>query len=227
MAKKETSLDDKTIEEFYKLGQEIRELPNEKYVKSLKGILHEEASKYFHAKKDKETHELKWESDEQLKGFTGSLWDKAADHIAQNYLKMGAEEVKALKGKKDPDSPDQTLFESFMTQYLGTDKEGFFDAMKVNPTMDPENLLGYIQPLYQQHLKIRVGKKLTHKLKTNEDAANLLKYVSLMKEHNPKAVKMRVPTQFKSIDETARLYQQALEMVPDTYHPKKPDTYKK
>ena len=223
----ETSLDDKAIEEFYKLGEELREIPEEKYVKSLKGILHEEISKYFHEKKDKETHELKWKDDEQIKSFTSSLWDKAADHIAEHYLKMPEGEIKSLRSRKDPDNPDQTQFENFIAQYLGITKENFFELLKQNPTMNPENLLAYIQPLYQEHIKIRSGKKIAYRIKTPEDAENLLKYTRLMKEHNPKAIKLRIPKKSKSVEDTIKYYTSALEALPATYHPNKPDTYAK
>lgn len=220
------SLDDKAIGEFYKLGEELRGIPEEKYVKSLKGILHEEISKYFHEKKDKETHELKWEDDEKIKAFTSSLWDKAADHVAEHYLKMDEDAIRRLKEGKDPDTKE-SHFETLMASYLGIDKEGFFDIMKQNPTMNPENLLDYMRPLYEEHIKRRSSKKISYKIKTPEDATKLLEYTRLLKEHNPKTVKLRIPKKFKSLEETSKLYVQALGMLPETYHPKKPDTYAK
>ncbi|MBI2651153.1 hypothetical protein HYX01_01660 [Candidatus Woesearchaeota archaeon] len=220
-------LDDKTIEEFYKLGQELREIPEKEHVKSLKGILHEHISKYFHEKKDKKTHEIKWESDEQIKSLTDSLWDKAAEHIAEYYLKMDQDTIKKLRGAKEPDNPNQSQFDTFMTVYLGSTKEDFFNTLKNNPTMNPENLLEYIKPLYETHIKIMSGQKIRYKVNTNEQAQHLLEYLKLIKEHNPKYVKLRVPKTFKSIDEVTGLYMQALNMLPETYHPKKPDTYSK
>lgn len=220
------SLDDKTIDEFYKLSEDLRKIPEETYIKSLKGILHEEISKYFHEKKDKEIHELTWENDEQIKAFTSSLWDKAASHIAEHYLKMGGDAIKKLKGGKDPDT-EQTHFETLMASYLGIDKENLFELMKENPTMNPENLLDYIRPLYERHVGIRTGKKISYKIKTNEDAIKLLKYTRLMKEHNPKTVKIRIPKEFESLDKTKDLYIKTLAMLPQTYNPNKPDTYAK
>ncbi len=223
----EKTLDDTTIEEFYKLGEELRGIPEEKYMKGLKGILYEEITKHFHEKKDKETHELTWESDEQIKAFTDNLWDKAADHVAEHYLKMGEETKKKLQDAKDPDDPSQTQFEAFIAQYLGISKEDFFETLKSKPTMNPENILEYLTPIYNEHLKVRSSKKVGYRLKKPEDAIQLLDYMRLVKEHNPKTVKLRIPKHFKSIQETAGLYTQLLSMIPETYHPKKPDTYAK
>ena len=72
----EETLEDEVIDAFYKLGNDIRKVGKETYVRSLKGILFEEASKYLNKNKDKETHEIKWENDEQIKKLYAAVgWD--------------------------------------------------------------------------------------------------------------------------------------------------------
>lgn len=221
------NLDDEVIEGFYKLGEELRGIPEQKYFKSLKGILYEEAGKYFNEGKDEETHELKWENDDQLREFTDILWNRAADHIAEHYLGWSANRIKEMRGMKDPDDPNQTQFEALIAFYLGTNREDFFETLRENEIMTPENLLEYLKPLYEQHIKIRQTRKIRSKIKSYDDAANLFEYVKLMKEHNPKSVKLRLPKKIDTVEKATDLYIRALSALPESYHPLKKGTYER
>ena len=133
-----------------------------------------------------------------------------------------------MQNAKDPEDETKSQFETFMAQYLGRDKEGLFEVLKQNEFMTPENLLDYLKPLYEEHIKIATGKRINKKLKKDEDAQKLLEYIRLLKEHNPDAMKgLRVPKTYKDINEVGDLYIKALNRLPETYHPKKPDTYQK
>lgn len=220
-----SNLEKNVMKEFHNLTKKIKSLEDEGYYKQLKGILHQEISDYFHKNKDGETHELKWKDDDQIKAFTDTLWDKSADHIAENYLKMTSDDIKSLK-KPDPDDPNKTQWETFIAQYMGVDKEGLFESLKEQETLNVENLLEYIKPLYETHLNIRQGKHVTKKIKTNEDKDNVLKYLSTVKKHNPKSLKgIRFPKTFKSIEDAQKKYLGILKAIPSAYSPNKPDTY--
>jgi len=220
-------LEDKVVGEFHDLSKKIKGLEEEKYYKKLKGILKDEVDTFWRKNRDKETHELKWENEEQLKEFTGSLWDKAADHIAQYYLKISPSDIKKRKKETDPDT-GKSLWEQFMkVNAMGVDKEDLLEELKKHEYMDPENILEYIAPVYRTHLGVRQNKHVTEKIKTDEDSLNLLTYLKKAKEHLPKSLKgKRLPDKkFKNTEVAQKKYLELLDLIPTAYDPGKSATY--
>lgn len=227
MVKKVETLDDKTIEFFHGLTKDLKRIAR-KGDKVLMGLLDRYVSDYFEQHKNPETGILKFEDDNEKREFAHNMWEKAAEHIAEKYLKMKKEDIAELKKLKDPENPDKSQFENMMQQYMGgIDKETMYDQIETILSVSADTKGNLYAPLYQGHIASRTSKHIERKVKTMEDAQKLLRYAGIVAQHNPVTFEgYRVPTKVKSVREAADHYaKEVVQKVPHAYDPLKKETF--
>ena len=209
---------------YHDLTQKLKKITEEPASTNLVSKIHGVGSKYLHENKDSVTGLIKWSDETEKHRFTDAIWDSAADHIAENYLKLEAGDIKKLKSKKDPDG--MSLFETMIASYLGgVDKKRLFEQIESLEDLSAENLMNYIEPIFKGHISYRHTVTIDDKIKTHEQASGLHEYLKQVKKHNPESFKgIKIPG-YKGIDTTKNLLGQLAGKIPYTYHPHKKETY--
>lgn len=217
------TLDEKVLK-FHKLAVNLNSIDEEPYFGKLKQLLNKELSDYFH--KNAEDGKLKWKDDNQIKGLAEQLWDKAADHLAEHYLKLSPEKIKEMKKDKDPDTGKSLFEHTIKTLVLGLDKDDIYQSLKGLEYLEVENLPRYIENIYGTHSQMRKSKAIQEKIKNPEDAVGVLTYLKTAKEHNPHAFKgVRLPKLYKKPEDAAQAYLKLISLIPKGYHPNKKETF--
>ncbi len=205
----------------------LQDLGDDKHTTGLASHVHQAASEYLHKNKG-EDGKVNWsdKGDDEHKKFSDDLWDKAADHIAKNYLKLTDDQVNDLKKTKTGDG--ESAWDNMISHYLGgMDKEAFFDQVKSEDELTIENILKtYVNKISGKHINYRHTSILRKDIKTAEDSDLVASYLGGAKKHNKKALKpLKVPKKFKSIEEAMGAVSEASQYMPKSYHPDKKDTY--
>ena len=224
---------DKKLEEivgFDELTSKVRDVPESPTFRLLKTSLHKVASDYYHSvngdSEDSKTKELVL-NETRARELAGKLWDTAAEHVAVNYLKLKADKIKELKEGKDPAS-GKSLWEAFIRDQLGIDKETLYDAIKTRGIVKPEEIESLIKPIYDAHASTVTTKIITSKIDSLEKAQALLNYIADLKNANPKTYEgVTVPKTIKSVEESQRLYASVIQLLSKDYKPNIAETVKK
>ena len=225
MAKPKANLDDTVIEQFYKLGEDLRKIPESPSARTLHDLVNEEVQTYYAKNRDKEKGHLKCKSDEEARKFAGNLWDKAADHIAQKYLGMDKTDIDKLKKQKDQDG--NMMWETFMRAYIGVDREAFQDHVANIEEVNPLSLYDQlVKPIYSHHVNARQSQRMHKTIRTTEDAQNALRYMAMVKKHNPETYKgAAVPRKISSVNDVYEPFGKWVDSMPRQYHPLQPETH--
>ncbi len=225
MAKPKTDLDEKVIDQFYKLGEELRKIPESTSAKTLHDLVNSEVQTYYMKNSDKEKGHLKFKSDEEARTFAGNLWDKSADHIAQTYLGMDKKDIDKLKKQKDQDG--NNMWETFMRSYIGVDRDAFQDQVANLEEINPHSLYDQlVKPIYSHHVGVRQSQRMHKTIRTTEDAQNALKYMAMVKKHNPETYKgAAVPKKIASVQDIYEPFSQWVGSMPRQYNPLQPETH--
>ena len=207
------------------LTERIRAIEEEKSTTTLTSKLFTAATDFFKEHHDKEKGYITWENDEQKKGFSDSLWETAAEHIAKVYLEMNDALIAAMKALPNVDGVSQ--WENMMSTYMGgVNKRAFFEQIKSLKEMRPETLVQYyVLPLVGAHVDTRKSNLYTSEIDTNEKAQEVHRYISDVIQHNPLTFKGIEPPEFDGAEKTARFYLKMVKDIPHAYHPKKPETH--
>lgn len=216
---------DKKHEKYHGLVSKLQDISDDKYTTGLASSIHQAASEYLHKNKGADG-KVTWKDDNQHKKFSDSLWDRAADQIAKDYLKLDDAKIKELKKSKTADG--ESLWENMISQYLGgMKKTDFFDRVRDEGELTIETVLRtYVNSLAQRHLQYRHTALLRKEIKDPEDQDGVAAYLGMAKGHNKKALKpLKVPRKFKSLDEAMNTLSTAAQYLPKNYHPDKKDTY--
>ena len=222
-----SGIDDKVIDDFYKLQKNIRGISEKASTKTLHDMLHEEATTYYNENRDKKNGHLKFKSDEEARKFASTLWDKAAEHIAEKYLNLDKSEIKKRKAEKDEDG--NSLWEQMMAAYIGKTKKGFQDEIANIGEISPDNLYdALIKPIYSGHIQIRANRLLDQKIRSTKDAQNAIEYLKIVKKHNPDTFKRyKIPSKIASPQEASDHFLKFVSLVPKQYNPSNAATHEK
>jgi hypothetical protein len=230
MAEKEstTPLYDKH-KKIHELVHTLKRLPESDYVSAFGSDLHAHVSNYLHSKKDAKTGKVHWEKvggEKEHRKFTDGLWDKAADYIAKNHLKLSDGDIKKLKDIKT--RYGSSHWENMMSHYMGgMDRDAFFkrfqnrDEMSVNEIMQH-----YVGALHESHSNELSSELLKRDIKEPEDMDMVASYLANAKKHNPESLKaVRARKKLKSLEDAMNVTNTLAHSVPDKYHPDRKETF--
>jgi hypothetical protein len=220
-----TPLYDKS-KKYHDLIDRIKNMRDEKYFTNLEQMLHHHADNYIEKNKG-DDGKVHFNGDvKKHREFTDSMWEKAADHIAKEYLHMTDQQIKDLK-KPTPDGED--VWENMMSRYIGgMDKEAFFENVKDQEEMSINHITeAYTKPITGRHHQYRHTQLLKKSLTEVEDVKGVEDYISMAKGHNKKDLKEVKKRKLKGIEDAIDAFGNvASHLQHSSYHPDKPDTYK-
>ncbi|MFH1064352.1 MAG: hypothetical protein V1729_04690 [Candidatus Woesearchaeota archaeon] len=224
--KSDTPIYDKH-KKIHDLVGRLQDLHDDKQMTGLASHVHQAASEYLHNNKG-DDGKVNWseKGEDEHKKFSDGLWDRAADHIAKNYLKFSDDQINELKKSKTGDG--ESAWDNMISHYLGgMDKDAFFDQVKAENELTIENILKtYINKISGRHLNYRHSSLLKKEIRTAEDSDLVASYLGNAKSHNAKALKpLKVQKKFKSIEEAMGAVSEASQYIPKNYHPDKKDSY--
>jgi hypothetical protein len=208
------------------LTEKIHAIEEEKATTTLTSKLFDITTSFYQEHRDDNGY-LTFKDDDQKKQLSDSLWEEAAMHVAKTYLKMDDGVIASLKALPEVDGINQ--FDTMIANYLGINKTQFFERIKGLKHLRPENLVqNYVLPLVGAHVQTRKVNMYTAHVDTLEKAQDMHKYIADAITHNPDTFKGIEPPGFEGRDTTAKIYfENIVDKIPKTYHPKKKDTHQK
>lgn len=217
-----------TIEDKLKwhgVATDVRDIPEKAGSRTLHDLLFEEVSSYYNANKDNKKGHMKFKDDDTARSWAAGLWDKAADHVARQYLKLDDTAINKLKNTTDEDG--NNLWETHMQPILGVSKDGFQDQVVNLGEINPQNINDLlVNPLYQGHIQYRTSARVQKDVRTIDDAKNAMEYLKLVKGHNPETYKhVAVPKKIASVQDAANALVSFGVKMPKSYHPDKRSSY--
>jgi len=212
---------------YHDLIGRIKDMRDEKYFTNLEEMLHYHAADYIHKNKGDDGKVHFNGDNKKHREFTDTMWEKAAEHIAKEYLKMDDKAIKDLKGRKTPDG--ESVWENMLSRYIGgMDKEAFFDNVKDQDEMSINHITeSYTKPIVGRHHQYRHTQLLKKSITEPEDVKGVEDYISMAKGHNKKDLKEVKKRKLKGIEDAIDAFGNvAGHLQHGSYHPDKPDTYK-
>jgi len=200
------------VEELDGMSNSYKDFPDTSGVTTLGSALNEVTNRHYNANK---TASGVWNiGDSGAKSLADDLWNTAADIVARHYLGISEEEIAQLKANKDPASGDPN-WDNFMSQHLGTDKDGFYNTLKNRAILRAQQVPELYGALADAHVNAVRNKLLSTNIKTNEDADRIFNYLRILKAEFPKALEgLNIPTTYTSVEEVRTLAGTALQAIP-------------